>query len=185
MGLLDGLLGAALGGNSNNNNGGLQGALLQAVIGMLVNGNGNGQQQSGGLGGLIGGLLGGGNQQQSGGLGGLLGGLLGGGQQANTQVAGGLGGLTDMLSQLGLGQQVESWIGSGANQSVSVEDIQSTLGANGTLTQLAQSAGVSENEAAGGLAQLLPELVNKLTPNGKIDADDIGSILGSLLGNKN
>ena len=166
MGLLDGLLGAALGGNNNNNNGGLQGALLQAVIGMLVNGNGNGQQQSGGLGDL-------------------LGGLLGGGQQANTQVAGGLGGLTDMLSQLGLGKQVESWIGSGANQSVSAEDIQSTLGANGTLTQLAQSAGVSESEAAGGWAQLLPELVNKLTPNGKIDADDIGSILGSLLGNKN
>ncbi|MGL4768425.1 MAG: YidB family protein [Formosimonas sp.] len=176
MGLIDGLLGAALGGN----NGGVQGALLQAVIGMMA----GGQQQQSGLGGLIGGLLGGG-QQQSGGLGGLLGGLLGGGQQqASTQVAGGLGNLTGMLSQLGLGKQVESWIGTGENESISADDIQNTLGSNGTLSELAKSAGVSETEAAGGLAQLLPELVNKLTPNGKVDANDIGSVLSSLLGNK-
>ncbi len=177
MGLIDGLLGAALGGNNNGNNG-LQGALLQAVIGMITKQAGG---NSGGLGGLIGGLLGGG-QQQSGGLGGLLGGLLGGGQQNNDAVAGGLGSLTGMLSQLGLGNQVQSWIGTGENQPVSADDIQKTLGANGTLTELAQSAGVSEGEAAGGLAELLPNLINQLTPNGKIDANDIGSILGSLLG---
>lgn len=183
MGLIDGLLGAALGGNNNNNsNGGsgLQGALLQAVIGMIA--NQGGQQQSGGLGGMLGGLLGGG-QQQSGGLGSLIGGLLGGGQQQSDAVAGGLGNLTGMLSQLGLGDQVNSWIGSDANQTVSASDIQSSLGSNGTLAQIAQSAGVSEGDAAGGLADLLPELINKLTPNGKIDASDIGSVLTSLLGN--
>lgn len=200
MGLIDGLLGAALGGNSG---GGVQGALLQAVIGMMTNGGGQqqqgglggmlggllggGQQQQGGLGGMLGGLLGGGQQQQ-GGLGGLLGGLLGGGaeqqQQAGAQVAGGLGGLTGMLSQLGLGDQVNSWVGTGENQPISADDIHSTLGSNGTLTELAKSAGVSESEAAGGLAQLLPELVNKLTPNGKVDANDIGSVLAGLLGNK-
>ena len=42
---------------------------------------------------------------------------------------------------------------------------------------------VSEGEAAGGLADLLPQLINKLTPNGQIDASDIGSVLTSLLGN--
>jgi uncharacterized protein YidB (DUF937 family) len=177
MGLIDGLLGAALGGNNGNN--GIQGALLQAVIGMVTKQSGN----SGGLGGLVGSLLGGG-QQQSGGLGGLIGGLLGGGQANGDAAAGGLGSLTGMLSQLGLGDQVQSWIGTGENQPVSADDIQNSLGSNGTLAELASSAGVSESEAAGGLAQLLPELVNKLTPNGKIDAGDIGSILSSLLGGK-
>ena len=119
-------------------------------------------------------------------MGDLLGGLLGGGQaqQAGTQVAGGLGGLADLLSQAGLGEQVQSWIGTGENQPVSAEQIQATLGQAGTLGQIAQDAGVSEQQAAGGLAELLPGLINKLTPNGQIDAGDIASVLGSLLGGK-
>jgi uncharacterized protein YidB (DUF937 family) len=198
MGLVDGLLGAALGGNSNS--GGIQGALLNAVLKQVLGGNqsgagglagmvgsmlGGGQQQSGGLGGLLGGLLGGGQQQAgAGGLAGMLGGLLGGGQaqEASTQVAGGLGGLTDLLSKAGLGEQVQSWIGTGENQPVSAEQIQASLGQTGTLGQIAQDAGVSEQEAAGGLADLLPGLINKLTPNGQINAGDIASVLGSLLG---
>ena len=119
-------------------------------------------------------------------MGDLLGGLLGGGQaqQAGTQVAGGLGGLADLLNQAGLGEQVQSWIGTGENQPVSAEQIQATLGQAGTLGQIAQDAGVSEQQAAGGLAELLPGLINKLTPNGQIDAGDIASVLGSLLGGK-
>ena len=199
MGLVDGLLSAALGGNSNNN--GIQGALLNAVLKQVMCGNsggagglagmvgsmlGGGQQQSGGLGGMLGGLLGGGQQQGgAGGLAGMLGGLLGGGQQAqevHNQAAGGLGGLTDLLSKAGLGDQVQSWIGTGENQPVSAEQIQASLGQTGALGQIAQDAGVSEQDAAGGLAQLLPGLINKLTPNGSINAGDIGSVLGSLLG---
>lgn len=182
MGLLDGLLGAAMGGGSG---GGVQGALLQAVMGMVL--NGGGQQQSSGLGGMLGGLLGGGQQQQSGGgLAGMLGGLLSGGnaQQTHDAAAGGLGNLTGMLSQLGLGKQVDSWVGTAENQAISADDIQSTLGTNGTLTQIAQQAGVSEQEAAGGLADLLPGLISKLTPNGSVNATDIGSILSQLTGNK-
>ena len=205
MGLVDGLLNAALGGNSNNNS--IQGALLNAVLKQVLGGNNNQggsggladmlggllggggqQQQGGGLGGLLGGLLGGQQQQggSAGGLGDLLGGLLGGGQaqQAGTQVAGGLGGLIDLLNNSGLGDQVQSWIGTGENQTVSAEQIQATLGQADTLGQIAQDAGVSEQEAAGGLAELLPGLINKLTPNGQIDAGDIASVLGSLLGGK-
>ena len=202
MGLVDSLLGAALGSNSNNN---IQGALLNAMLKQVLGGNNNqggsgglvdmlggllggGQQQGGGLGGLLGGLLGGQQQQggSAGGLGDLLGGLLGGGQaqQAGTQVAGGLGGLVDLLNNAGLGQQVQSWIGTGENQPVSAEQIQAGLGQSGTLGQIAQDAGVSEQQAAGGLAELLPGLINKLTPNGQIDAGDIASVLGSLLGGK-
>ena len=188
-----------MGGNSNNN--GIQGALLNAVLKQVMGGNsggagglagmvgsmlGGGQQQSGGLGGMLGGLLGGGQQQGgAGGLAGMLGGLLGGGQQAqevHNQAAGGLGGLTDLLSKAGLGDQVQSWIGTGENQPVSAEQIQASLGQTGALGQIAQDAGVSEQDAAGGLAQLLPGLINKLTPNGSINAGDIGSVLSSLLG---
>ena len=154
MSLLDSVLGSVLGGNNNSGNNSLQGALLQAVITQM-------------LGGLLGSLLGGGAQAQ---------------QQAGTQMAGGLGNLTDMLSQLGLGDQVKSWVGTGENLPVTAEQIQNSLGQNGTLGQIASQAGVSETEAAGGLAELLPGLINKLTPNGQIDANDITSILGSLLG---
>ena len=169
-----------LGGGQQGGSGGA----LGNIVGSMLGGN---QQGGGALGNILGSVLGGGQQGgAAGGLGGLLGGLLGGGaqvhQQAGTQMAGGLGGLTDMLSQLGLGDQVKSWVGTGENMPVTAEQIQNSLGQNGTLGQIANQAGVSETEAAGGLAELLPGLINKLTPNGQIDANDISSILGSLLG---
>ncbi len=207
MSLLDSVLGSVLGGNSNSGNSSLQGALLQAVISQMLGGGqqggsggalgnivgsmlGGGNQASGGaLGNILGSVLGGSNQSGGGALGNILGSVLGGGaqahEQAGTQMAGGLGNLTDMLSQLGLGDQVKSWVGTGENLPVTAEQIQNTLGQNGTLGQIASQAGVSETDAAGGLAELLPGLINKLTPNGQVNAGDITSILGSLLsGNK-
>ena len=207
MSLLDSVLGSVLGGNSNSGNSSLQGALLQAVISQMLGGGqqggsggalgnivgsmlGGGNQASGGaLGNILGSVLGGSNQSGGGALGNILGSVLGGGaqahEQAGTQMAGGLGNLTDMLSQLGLGDQGKSWVGTGENLPVTAEQIQNTLGQNGTLGQIASQAGVSETDAAGGLAELLPGLINKLTPNGQVNAGDITSILGSLLsGNK-
>lgn len=207
MSLLDSVLGSVLGGNSNSGNSSLQGALLQAVISQMLGGGqqggsggalgnivgsmlGGGNQASGGaLGNILGSVLGGSNQSGGGALGNILGSVLGGGaqahEQAGTQMAGGLGNLTDMLSQLGLGDQVKSWVGTGENLPVTAEQIQNTLGQNSTLGQIASQAGVSETDAAGGLAELLPGLINKLTPNGQVNAGDITSILGSLLsGNK-
>lgn len=204
MSLLDSVLGSVLGGNSNSGNSSLQGALLQAVISQMLGGGqqggsggalgnivgsmlGGGNQAGGGaLGNILGSVLGGGNQSGGGALGNILSSVLGGGaqahEQAGTQMAGGLGNLTDMLSQLGLGDQVKSWVGTGENLPVTAEQIQNTLGQNGTLGQIASQAGVSETDAAGGLAELLPGLINKLTPNGQVNAGDITSILGSLLG---
>ena len=207
MSLLDSVLGSVLGGNSNSGNSSLQGALLQAVISQMLGGGqqggsggalgnivgsmlGGGNQASGGaLGNILGSVLGGSNQSGGGALGNILGSVLGGGaqahEQAGTQMAGGLGNLTDMLSQLGLGDQVKSWVSTGENLPVTAEQIQNTLGQNGTLGQIASQAGVSETDAAGGLAELLPGLINKLTPNGQVNSGDITSILGSLLsGNK-
>ncbi len=94
-----------------------------------------------------------------GGAGGSLGGL------------GGLGGLVGALTQGGLGDAASSWVGKGENLPVSADQIQSALGSGaggGILAQLAQSAGLSQGDAASGLSQLLPGLVDKLTPDGQI-----------------
>ena len=60
-----------------------------------------------------------------------------------------------------------SWIGTGANAPVSGEQIKDALGSD-TVTQIAEKAGVAPDAALGGLAALLPQLVDKLTPDGKV-----------------
>ena len=87
----------------------------------------------------------------------------------------------------GLGDAIDSWVGSGANQAVSGDQISAALGAD-FISQLAQKAGVADSEAAGSLAQLLPQLINYLTPNGQAPAAGLGNTdelmgqLGGLLG---
>ena len=97
------------------------------------------------------------------------------GQQALIQAAMGLisnhqGGLTGLLQQLsgaGPGNQVKSWVSTGANQPIDATQLQSALG-QGPLGQIAQSLGVGHEHAASGLAQILPELINQLTPQGNV-----------------
>jgi uncharacterized protein YidB (DUF937 family) len=180
MGLLDGLLGAAMGGGQAQNP---QGALLNAVLGMLS--NGGAQQGGGGLGGMLGGMLGGGGQG-GGGLGGMLGGMLGGGQQS-AGAADPLSGLLGMLQNSGLGDQAASWVSKGENMPVSAEQIMAALGGGGggagsILGQLAQQAGMSHEEAAGGLSQMLPDIIDKLTPHGAVPEGGVGNALEALSG---
>ena len=99
--------------------------------------------------------------------------------------AGGLGGLVGALTQGGLGNVASSWVGTGANLPVSAEQLQSALGggggSGGLLAQLAQSAGLSQGDTASGLAQVLPGLVDKLTPDGQIpQQDSLEKLLGSF-----
>jgi len=127
----------------------------------------------GGLGGLLGGLTGGTGGTGAGGLGelgSLLGGLLGGqaGAAQAGAAAGGIGVLQQVLAQAGLGQQVDSWIGTGANQPVSASDLNSALGHTGALASLAQASGMSQEDVASQLSEGLPELIDKLTPNGQV-----------------
>lgn len=106
---------------------------------------------------------------------------------SNDGQQGGLAGLVAKFQQAGLGDAVQSWIGSGANQSVSGDQISAVLGSD-FISQLAQKAGVGNGEAAGGLAQMLPQLINHLTPNGQAPAGGLGNSadlmgqLGGLLG---
>lgn len=95
---------------------------------------------------------------------------------------GGLQGLLGQFQQAGLAQQVESWVGSGANQALTGDHVQQALGAD-QIQNLAQQAGMDPGQASQGLASLLPELVNHLTPNGGMpDAGQLQQGLGGLLG---
>jgi uncharacterized protein YidB (DUF937 family) len=117
----------------------------------------------------------------------LIAGLL-----ANGSAHGGLAGLLQQLQAGGLGEQVQSWISTGSNLPVSGSQLGSALGgaggAGGLLGQLAQQAGVSHAEAGDQLSQLLPQIVDRLTPHGQLPQGgagglgDIAGMLGGLLG---
>ena len=80
---------------------------------------------------------------------------------------GGLGGLLNKLQQGGLGNVTNSWVGSGQNQPVSPSQLGSALGPNIVKT-ISQMSGVSEDELTKQLSQVLPGVVDKLTPNGRL-----------------
>jgi uncharacterized protein YidB (DUF937 family) len=80
---------------------------------------------------------------------------------------GGLGGLLDKLQKGGLGNAANSWVGSGQNQPVAPGQLGSALGPDVVKT-LAQRSGLSEDEITKQLSQILPGVVDKLTPNGRL-----------------
>ncbi len=83
------------------------------------------------------------------------------------EVLGGLGGLVNKLKQGGLGDVVNSWVGSGQNQPVSPGQLGSALGPN-IMKTVSQMTGISEDDLTKQLSQVLPGLVDKLTPNGRM-----------------
>jgi uncharacterized protein YidB (DUF937 family) len=88
------------------------------------------------------------------------------------QQEGGLTGLVNKLKESGLGDIVNSWISTGKNLPITPEQIQQGLGSD-MVTKLAARAGVSTDDIASHLAQLLPQVVDKLTPEGKIPQGDL------------
>ena len=85
---------------------------------------------------------------------------------------GGLLGLVNTLRQLGLDDVVSSWISTGKNKPISPEQVQNALG-EGQINQMAQNMGVSHQEVSTGLAGLLPQLIDKLTPDGKLPESSV------------
>ncbi len=120
-------------------------------------------------GGSMGGGLGGG-----GGLGdvlkGPLGGLLGG-AAAGTVLSGGLGDLLKQLQESGHGEKTNSWVGTGQNQQISPGDLANALGAD-QIDQLSSQSGLSRDELLNGLSQYLPQVVDHLTPDGRVPTAD-------------
>lgn len=85
----------------------------------------------------------------------------------NNPQTGGLQGLIQSFQQGGLGDIVNSWVSSGQNLPISAEQIQSVLGGSG-LQELAAKLGISPAQASGSLAEMLPQMVDKMTPNGEV-----------------
>jgi len=87
--------------------------------------------------------------------------------QGTGGLLGGLGGLLEKLQNGGLGNAINSWIGSGQNQPVSPGQLGSALGPD-IIKMLAQRSGLSEEEITKQLSQILPGVVDKLTPHGRL-----------------
>jgi uncharacterized protein YidB (DUF937 family) len=156
---------------------GLLDSVLDAMNGNN-NGNSGGAAAGAGLAGLVGMLAS--NPQVVQAVMGML---------SNDGGQGGLAGLIAKFQQAGLGEQVQSWVGSGENLPVSGAQMEQALGGD-TLSGLATQMGTSEGDAAQQLSQLLPELINKFTPTGQAPAAGLGAgsdlmgMLGGLLGGR-
>ncbi len=85
--------------------------------------------------------------------------------------SGGLQGLIQTFKEKGLGAAMSSWISTGQNQPVSGEQIQHALGGS-FIQEIAQHLGSSNSEVSGGLANLLPNIIDKLTPAGNVPEGD-------------
>jgi uncharacterized protein YidB (DUF937 family) len=108
-----------------------------------------------------------------GGLGSLipggLGGLLAGGA-AGSVISGGLGDLLKQLQQNGHGETANSWVSPGPNKQIAPGDLANALGAD-QINSLMSHSGLSRDELLSGLSQHLPEVVNHLTPDGRLPTE--------------
>lgn len=147
--------------------------MLDSVLGQVLGGAAAQQPSQGGAG--LGDL---------GGLAGALGTLL-----ANNGGQGGLGGLVSKFEQAGMGDVVGSWIGTGENRPVSGEQVQDALGGD-TIANIASRLGINAQTLLPMLATLLPVLIDRLTPNGRLpeqgvdNPNDLLGTLGAMLQNR-
>ncbi|KJV32142.1 hypothetical protein VI06_05865 [Aquitalea magnusonii] len=119
----------------------------------------------------LGGLLGGSGNEMTGAVAGLL------------EQHGGLSGLLEKFNSGGMGELVSSWVGNGSNLPVSAEQIQQVLGSE-QVSALAQKFGLDPQQLSQGLADYLPQAVDKLTPDGQLPqgGDLLSQGLGMLQG---
>lgn len=130
-------------------------ALLPVVLSMLAGGGARGGRR---------------DASPSGGLGDVLAQVLGGAGGAGGS-GGGLGALLEQFQRAGFGEQAGSWVGTGANQPLPTQALEQVFGRGG-LAEIARRAGVSEQEAERGLAAVLPEVVDRVTPEGRMPTED-------------
>ena len=177
MGLLDVLNGMQNGPrgpstSSAQSDGGGMSPLTMAILALLAwkgikhfsgNQTGSAPQPAPAPGNVNAGLPGGGlSDMLKGGLGGLL-----AGGAAGSILSGGLGDLLNQFQQKGLGDKADSWVGNGPNKQVSPGDLANALGAD-QIEQLSAQSGLSREELLQGLSQHLPDVVNHLTPDGRL-----------------
>jgi uncharacterized protein YidB (DUF937 family) len=181
MGLLDVINGMQQGprgpSDQSGQSGGGMSPMTMAVLGLLawkaikhLSGNpanpsqtgpspsGNVAAGGGGMGGGLGNLLKGG-----------LGGLLAGGA-AGSVLSGGLGDLVKQFQQNGHGEVADSWVGTGPNKQIAPDDLAKALGAD-QINAISAQSGLSREELLSGLSRHLPEVVNHLTPDGRLPSE--------------
>ena len=160
--------------------------LLEQVLGSVLGRNGQtGPMGAGGLGSVLGGMMGrgqggaaemdrSGRGPAPGGQGGALIAMLLPLAMQWVQRNGGLDGVLKRFQQKGYSQQAASWVSTGANESLPAQAMDEVVGYD-ELSRLSQQLGVGKEEVAEGMAQILPEVVNQLTPDGNVldDSDDV------------
>jgi uncharacterized protein YidB (DUF937 family) len=100
-----------------------------------------------------------------GGLGGLLAGRAGG-----NVLSGGLGDLLKQFQQSGHTEVANSWVSKGSNKQISENDLASVLGPD-QISALMNQTGLSREELLSGLSQQLPQVINHLTPDGRLPTE--------------
>lgn len=113
------------------------------------------------------------NAGAGGGLGDLLKGGLGGllaGGAAGSVLSGGLGDLLNQLQQSGHGDAASTWVGKGENKAIAPGDLANALGAD-QIESLSAQSGLSRDELLSGLSQYLPQVVDHLTPDGRLPTE--------------
>ncbi len=153
---------------------GLFDSIAGNVLGSVLGGNKDGGSNP--LGSILGAVMSGaGNHQEAtSALGGIL------------NAAGGIGGLMQKAQSMGLGDVVGSWVGKGANQAISGDQVTQLLGSD-AVGGIASKFGIDMAQAAPLIASMLPVIIDKLTPHGEVteeahSGDALQSALGGLLG---
>ena len=90
----------------------------------------------------------------------------------NNQSTGGLAGLVETFKNAGLGDIIASWIGTGTNKPISATQLIQVLGSS-KIQQMAKTVGASKEDLAQHLSQLLPQIIDNMTPNGKMPSSDL------------
>ena len=90
------------------------------------------------------------------------------------QRSGGIGGVMERFRNKGYSQQAASWMSTGANEDIEPQAVSEVMGTD-ELSRLSQQLGVSQEEVSSGMAQILPEMMDKLTPQGSVpdDGDEV------------
>src|SRR5262249_11107949 len=155
--------------------GGVMMTLLPVVLSMLAS-RGGSRQGGGGFGDILGQVLGGAGQSP-----GSMGDDSMPGSRAEMGAGmGGLGALLEQVQQAGFGDQARSWVGTGQNMPIS-PDVLSKIFGEGGLGAIARQAGLTPKETSDGLSQLLPEVVNHVTPTGNVpDFDELTRSIDDL-----
>lgn len=85
--------------------------------------------------------------------------------------AGGLGALVQRFAHNGFGDVIQSWVGPGQNRPIAPNRLADALGPD-TVNDLAQQTGLSRDELLPQLSEVLPRVVDQLTPQGRLPSED-------------